>query len=196
MTNIYLPINCTALKSYLQSSEKSVSHQFILYDNTSTTSFFDLFLSRRSEVPCFHNHWLFWEKTFTKNLEVTSLNTIDNWSRTFRLLRIISACLLTDQGPEFINVYCWTVIFVHRLVVVEHTDFSKVTWMVFVHQGSVMMLTTGFTTTTGMFSMFPDTTMTSTDVSSLLAVLSESSSHCATLISVTICSLIFFICPM
>merc|ERR1719430_76019 len=190
MTTIYLSINCTTLLSYLQSSEKSVSHQFILDDNTSTTSFFDLSLSRSSEVPGFHDHWLFWEKTFTKNLVVTSLNTIDNWSRTFKLLRIISACLLTDQGPEFIKVYCWTVVFVHRLVVVEHTDFTEVTGMVFVEQGSVMMLATGFTTTTGMFSMFTDTTMTSTDVSSLLAVLSESSSHCATLISVTICSLV------
>merc|ERR1712212_183088 len=150
------------MKLRLQSLEKSVGHQFVLDDNTSTTSFFDLLLSRSSEVPCFHNHWLFWQETFTKNFVVTSLYTIDNRSRTFRFLRIISACLFADQGPQFIKVNCWTVIFVHRLVVVEHTDLSEVTGMVFVEQGSVMMLTTGFTTTTGMFSMFTDTTMTST----------------------------------
>merc|ERR1712212_586330 len=183
------------MKLRLQSLEKSVGHQFVLDDDTSTTSFFDLLLSRSSEVPCFHDHWLFWKQTFTKNFVVTCLYTIDNRSRTFRLLRIISACLLADQGPEFVKVDRWTVIFVHRLVVVKHTDLSEVTGMVFVEQGSVMMLTTSLTTSTGMFSMFTNTTMASTFVSSLLAVLVESSSHCATLISVTICSLIFFICP-
>merc|ERR1712212_677373 len=174
------------MKLRLQSLEKSVGHQFVLDDNTSTASFFDLLFSRSSEVPCFHNHWLFWKETFTKNFVVTSLHTIDNGSRTFRLLRIISACLLADQGPEFVKVDRWTVIFVHRLVIVQHTDLSEVSRMVFVEQGTVMMLTTSLTTSTGMFSMFTDTTMASTFVPSLLTVLVESSSHCATLISVTI----------
>merc|ERR1711973_88456 len=183
------------MKLHQQSLEKSVGHQFVLDDDTSTASFFDLLLSRSCEVSCFHNHWLFWKETFTKNFVVTSLYTIDNRSRTFRLLRIVSACLFTDQGPEFVKVDRWTVVFVHRLVVMQHTDLSEVTGMVFVEQGTVMVLTTGFTTSTGMFSMFTNTTMASTFVSSLLAVLVESSSHGATLISVTICSLIFFICP-
>merc|ERR1712212_1382450 len=120
------------MKLRLQSLEKSVGHQFVLDDNTSTTSFFDLLLSRSSEVPCFHDHWLFWKKTFTKNLVETCLYTIDNRSRTFRFLRIISACLLADQGPEFVKVDRWTVIFVHRLVIVQHTDLSEVSRMVFV----------------------------------------------------------------
>merc|ERR1712212_1282004 len=183
------------MKLRLQSLEKSVGHQFILDDNTSTTSFFDLLLSRSCEVPCFHNHWLFRKETFTKNFVETSLNTVDNRSWTFRFLGIISACLFADQGPQFVKVNCWTVVFVHRLVIMEHTNFSKVTRMVFVEQGTVMMLTTSFTTSTGMFTMFTNTTVASTDVSSLLAVLAESGRHCATLISVTICSLIFFICP-
>merc|ERR1712212_656663 len=155
------------MKLRLQSLEKSVGHQFVLDDDTSTTSFFDLLFSRSCEVSCFHDHWLFWKETFTKNLVVTCLYTIDNRSRTFRFLRIISACLLADQGPKFVKVYCWTVIFVHRLVVVKHTDLSEVTGMVFVEQGTVMMLTTSFTTSTGMFTMFTNTTMASTFVSSL-----------------------------
>merc|ERR1712168_1068780 len=183
------------MKLHLQSLEKSVGHQFVLHDYTSTTSFFDLLFSRSSEVSCFHDHWLFWKETFTKNLVVTCLYTIDNRSRTFRFLRIVSTCLFTDQGPEFVKVDGWTVVFVHRLMVVQHTDFSEVTGMVFVEQGTVMMLTTSLTTSTGMFTMFTNTTVASTDVSSLLAVLSESGRHCAALISVTICSLIFFICP-
>jgi hypothetical protein len=39
-----------------------------------------------------------------------------------------------------------------HLVEVSHTDLSKVTGMVFVHVGSVVVLTTGQTTTTGICS--------------------------------------------
>merc|ERR1712168_670951 len=150
------------MKLHLQSLEKSVGHQFVLDDDTSTTSFFDLLFSRSSEVSSFHDHWLFGKETFAKNLVVTCLHTIDNRSRTFRLLRIVSACLFTDQGPEFVKVDRWTVVFVHRLVIVEHTDLSEVSRMVFVEQGAVMMLTTSFTTSTGMFTMFTNTTVAST----------------------------------
>merc|ERR1712189_150266 len=110
-------------------------------------------------------------KTFTKNFVVTSLYTIDNRGRTFRLLCIIQTSLLTDQGPEFIKIDSRAMIFIHGLMVVEHTNFSKVTGMVFVEPRSVMMLTTCVTTTTGMFSVFSNTTMSCAFVSPLLAVL-------------------------
>jgi hypothetical protein len=35
------------------------------------------------------------------------------------------------------------------LVEVPHTNFTEVTWMVLVHVGTVVVLTTGKTTTTG-----------------------------------------------
>merc|ERR1719320_2230868 len=139
-----------------------------------------------SEISSFHNDWLFWEESFTKNLEVTGLYTIDDRCWTFWLLCVVGACLFADQGPEFVNVHSRTVIFVHGLVKVEHTNFTEVTRMVLIHQCSVMMLTTSFTTTTGMFSVFTNTSMASTFVSSLLTVLPQSSSHCGVLISVTI----------
>ena len=50
------------------------------------------------------------------------------------------------------------------------TYFTKVTRMVFIHQDSVMMLTTCITTTTWMASVLSDTTMTSELMSSLLSV--------------------------
>merc|ERR1719431_1901099 len=97
-----------------------------------------------------------------------------------RFLCIINTSLFTNQGPEFIKVHCGTVILVHGFVEVEHTNFSKVTRMVFIHQGSMVMLTTSFSTATGMFTVFTDTTVTSTDMSSLFTVLSESGRHCPT----------------
>lgn len=51
-----------------------------------------------------------------------------------------------DRFPEMVAL----------LVEVSHTNFSEVTGMVFVHVGSVMMLTTCETTTTGMLSAVAD----------------------------------------
>jgi hypothetical protein len=51
-----------------------------------------------------------------------------------------------------------------ELVEVSHTDLSEVTRMVFVQVGSVVVLTTGHTTTTGMLAVLSDTTVTGRDV--------------------------------
>ena len=47
-----------------------------------------------------------------------------------------------------------------------HTDFTKVTWMVFVEIGSVVVLATGQTSATGVFSVFADTAVAVGDVAS------------------------------
>jgi len=51
-----------------------------------------------------------------------------------------------------------------RLVEVAHTDFTEVTRVVLVHVGTVVVLTTGETTTTGMLPVLADTTVTGRDV--------------------------------
>lgn len=63
------------------------------------------------------------------------------------------------------------------LVEVSHTDLSEVTWMVLVHVGSVVMLSTSKTTTTGMLAVFSYTTVSGGDVSAAI----ESSSACITI---------------
>lgn len=47
---------------------------------------------------------------------------------------------------------------------VSHTDFTEVTRMVLVHVGTVVVLTTSKTTTTGMLSVLAYTTVTGRDV--------------------------------
>jgi hypothetical protein len=51
------------------------------------------------------------------------------------------------------------------LVEISHTDLSEVTWMVLVHVGSVVMLTTSKTTTTWMLAVLSYTTVTGGNVS-------------------------------
>lgn len=47
---------------------------------------------------------------------------------------------------------------------VSHTNLTEVTGMVLVDVGSVVVLTTGHTTTTGMLAVLADTTLTGGDV--------------------------------
>lgn len=47
---------------------------------------------------------------------------------------------------------------------VAHTNLTEVTGMVLVDVGSVVVLTTGHTTTTGMLSVLANTTVTGRDV--------------------------------
>jgi hypothetical protein len=55
-----------------------------------------------------------------------------------------------------------------ELVEVSHTDLSEVTGMVFIQVGSVVVLTTGHTTTTGMLAVLSDTTVTGRDVTTAI----------------------------
>ena len=53
----------------------------------------------------------------------------------------------------------------------------QVTGMVLVHVGSVVVLTTGETTTTGMLAVLTDTTVTGRDVTAVLAGVGKAGRH-------------------
>ena len=54
------------------------------------------------------------------------------------------------------------------------SDLSEITRMVFIHQDSVVMLTTSVTTTSGVGSVFAHSSVTSRDMASLLSVVVQS----------------------
>ncbi len=86
---------------------------------------------------------------------------------------------LGDEGPDFVNVDDGTVVEggVVMLVEVPHTNLAEVTGMVLVEVDSVMMLTTGITTTSGMLPVLANTTMSMGHVSSQLPGLLQSGGH-------------------
>ena len=63
-----------------------------------------------------------------------------------------------------------------------HTDLTEVTRVIFIHQGTVVVLTSSITTTSRVATVLSDTTVSSGDVSSLLPVLVESGRHGCTVI--------------
>lgn len=62
-------------------------------------------------------------------------------------------------------------------VVVPHTNLTEVTRMELVEVGSVVVLTTGLTSTTRRLPVLADTTVTGRDVSSVLSSVGESGRH-------------------
>ena len=67
-----------------------------------------------------------------------------------------------------VKVDDWLPELVLGLVEVSHTDFTEVTWMILVQVGSVVVLTTGHTTTTGVLSVLSYTTMTGRDMATAI----------------------------
>lgn len=73
-----------------------------------------------------------------------------------------------ENQTYLIQVDDWLPEVVALLVEVSHTDLSEVTWMVLVHVGSVVMLTTSKTTTTWMLAVLSYTTVTGGNVSAAI----------------------------
>ena len=60
------------------------------------------------------------------------------------------------------------------LVEVSHTNLSEVTWMVLVHVGSVVVLTTSKTSTTGMLAVLTDTSVSGGHVTAAIKRICQS----------------------
>jgi hypothetical protein len=65
-----------------------------------------------------------------------------------------------------------------ELVEVPHTNLTEVTRVVLVDVGTVVVLTTGHTATTGRLAVLADTTFTGRDMATVLAGLGETGRHC------------------
>jgi hypothetical protein len=67
---------------------------------------------------------------------------------------------MCDSKTYLVEVDCGLPELLLGLVEVPHTDLTEVTGMVLVEVGTVVVLTTGHTTTTGVLTVLSDTTVT------------------------------------
>lgn len=72
-----------------------------------------------------------------------------------------------EERVEFVEVD--DIPLLTHVVEVSHTDLSEVTRMVLIHVDSVVVLTSGKTSTTWMLSVLTDSTVTGRDVTSVLS---------------------------
>lgn len=80
------------------------------------------------------------------------LNDVDDWDLSGILDGAFSV-LLSNERPEFVEVEGWSEAVVAVQVEMSHTNFTEVTWMVFVEVDSVMVHATSVTTTSGMLTV-------------------------------------------
>jgi len=105
--------------------------------------------------------------TLAQDLDVSSSNYIDDWSLV-RLLGILEPRLLRDKCPQLVQIDSGAEVLLLSQMEVAHTNFSKIARMIFVKVNSVMMLTTGITTTSGVLTVFPYATVAMAYVASQL----------------------------
>jgi len=124
----------------------------------------DLLLSQLGERSSSNNDWLLWKVTLTKDLEDTSLLAINDWDLSG--LSVRDSGLLRNEGPNLLNVDGWAVISVASEMEMSHTNLTEITRVVLIEVDSVVMLTTGLTSTTWMLTMLTNTAVTHADMTS------------------------------
>ena len=157
------------------------------FDNTA--SFLDLLFSEGRNITSADNDRLA-DSTLGQNLGITLL--LLTWvyvyliwlyksymlksinDRNLFSVLVLFTNTFTSKSPDFVKVDDRTPERVLLQVEVTHTDLTKVTRVVLVHVGTVMVLTTSKTTTTRMLSVLANTTVTGWDVSTLLSVMVKS----------------------
>lgn len=126
-----------------------------------TTSSLDLLLSQLRNQSSLNDDWDVRNSTLTQDLTVTGSQGVDNRSSSrVRRLQVLVSLLLWDQSPELVKVEDRSPELVLLLVEVPHTDLTEVTRVVLIHVDSVVVLTTGLTSTTRVLSVLTDTTST------------------------------------
>lgn len=156
-------------KFYLTITEckKSLDLSNQLNDTTSSS---DLLLSQLRNESGLDNDWNVWQLTLTQDLTVAVGQGVDDWGRgSGGRLEVFLSLLLLNQRPQLLQVELWLPEVVSLLVEVSHTNLTEVTWMVLVQVGSVVVLTTGHTTTTWILSVLSDSTFTGGNVTSVLS---------------------------
>lgn len=143
-----------------------------------TTGLGDLALGVLGEVAGADDEWDGWDATLAEDFAVSEWEEVEDWGSVgLAASESLLALLLWDERPELVEVDDWLPESVLHLVEVSHTDFTEVTRVVLVHVGTVVVLTTSKTTTTGMLSVLAYTTVTGRDVTAVLAGVGKTGRH-------------------
>lgn len=106
---------------------------------------------------------------------------LDDVSVWFQALEIFAKALRSHSAASktyLVEVDDGLPELVLELVEVPHTNLTEVTRVVLVDVGTVVVLTTGHTATTGRLAVLADTTFTGRDMATVLAGLGETGRHC------------------
>ena len=137
----------------------------------STTGFLDLGNSLLGEELGLDDHRNLGHGSFAENLEVSGFGDINNKGRVL-LGSSLSLDFLGNETPELVGVDGGAVIPVSLPLELSNTALTVEARMVFVHVDSLVMHTTGKTTSTRRSSVLSNSTVTHSSVTSLMSSLS------------------------
>ena len=156
-------------KSQNLNSFYSVDLSYSCNELAGSTVLLDSLLCEFRELFGAHEAWDHGKFSLSENLEVSMLGNVND--SCFLLCGSI-ACLFTNEGPEFVEVDNLLKESVLLLVKVSDTFLSVVSRMVFLHHDSLVMHTTGKTTSTRRSSVLSNSTVTHGSMTSLMSRLS------------------------
>ena len=142
--------------------------------NTTTSLLNLLFSCLGHQLSLNHDRLVLGQNTLSKDLKVPELGHVDH-----RRGVLVGFCLhvLWDERPELVDVDNGAVKLVAELVEVPHTDFTEIPRVIFVKEDPVVVHASGVSTTSRMLPVLTNTSVTSADVTALLAVLLEAGCH-------------------
>jgi len=124
--------------------------------NTRPPSLLDLLLRGSTEKLGLHDQRDFGKVSFAQNLVISMFPHVDDGSLSVRR----RPGFFWQEADDFVQVDDGTKEFVALQMKDAHSDFAEITRMVFVEVDAVVMLATSVSPTTGMFSVFSDSTVT------------------------------------
>ena len=143
-----------------------------------TTGLLDLLLSKAADPAGADDQRDLRETALSEDLGVTEREEVEDGDGVLLGTGDVGLTgLERDERPELVEVHNGLPEVVLLLVEVSHTDLSEVTGMVLVHVGTVVVLTTSQTTTTGVLAVLAYTTVAVRDVAAKLAGLRSSGRH-------------------
>jgi hypothetical protein len=165
-------------KSAIPDSECVFLYSHLSNQLNNATGLLDLLLRQSAHPPGADDQRDLGQTALAEDLGVAQGQEVEDGNGVLLLASDVGVTGLDgDERPQLVEVDDGLPEVVLLLVEVSHTDLSEVTGVVLVHVGTVVVLTTGKTTTTGVLAVLTDTTVTGRDVAAVLAGLRESGRH-------------------
>jgi hypothetical protein len=152
-------------KSAIPDSECVFLYSHLSNQLNNATGLLDLLLRQSAHPPGADDQRDLGQTALAEDLGVAQGQEVEDGDGVLLLASDVGVTGLDgDERPQLVEVDDGLPEVVLLLVEVSHTDLSEVTGVVLVHVGTVVVLTTGKTTTTGVLAVLTDTTVTGRDV--------------------------------
>lgn len=176
--SITSPTAVRHLTQFLHPARFAIMAPHLSNQLNNTTGLLDLLLSVPAEVSGADNDGDLGDTAFAQNLRVTQGEEVDDGGGVGLLAAQVGfASLGRDEGPQLVEVDGGLPELLVGLVEVSHTNLTEVTRVELVKVGTVVVLTTGQTTTTWVLTVLANATVTGRHMTASFSCLRKTGRH-------------------